>query len=281
MSDSLSSQKKRHRRRRVKVSRKKIGADADEVEAVTSSIHRLIDEGNKVKEEAAAAAAVVGRVQEAEATATATESTNQDEKAEKAEKPTSEEKKVAVVVQAVAAVDINALWRQNSTGGSVLCDLGHGSSMARIIASVKPVAQTSRDKRNDIIVTMLNQVLHLILTDADYAQVEIDDLQAMAPLSDAEQQQLAELVARRANDVAAIKQSILAQVETDIQEEVVAGLARRVKEIKQQRCNGAIFSLKDLDWIMDFFKSHVVFGDMVRCAINVKLQQYGIAIPPQ
>jgi hypothetical protein len=183
--------------------------------------------------------------------------------------------------------NINQMWSRHCKAGtsaelytgSLLCDLGFGSPTARLLASVRLVPQVSRDKRGDIIVTLLNHALYLIMNEAEYLQVEIDDLQAMQPLNEAEKQQVDALYARRSLIVDAEKKSILLQVAEDIEEEVVDGFITKIKALKQERCSGVVFSFKDLDWIFDFFQNHATISEFIRGALNDKLQGYGIAVP--
>ena len=184
-------------------------------------------------------------------------------------------------------INLNEYWNEHCTPGadesfvgSLLCDFGNGSKMANLILRIKPIAlpPTIRDKRYDIVQILLNIVLKMLVTGKEYQQLMIDDVNALQPpLSEAEKREILTLEARRdvANDEQSLKKRLV-----DKAFEKVAGITKeKIFEIKRMRNKGAVYSIKDLDFLAEFLEKYVFPIDALRKVLNNSLVYYGIEFP--
>jgi len=200
------------------------------------------------------------------------------------------EKKFETAKRSGLQLDVNQLWlnhcgakpKKASREGSMLCDFGRDSSTARLLMRLRPVAPplTLRDKRSDIVVSILNGVLSAVLPASQYWQMMIDDVQALpAPLTTKEQREIEKYkeklqAASEAEVSKASKQTLFSKLASR-----AAGVALpnpqnyidMIKAAKQQRLAGGNFTLQDLDPLVDKLQPILKF-DAVRQEINKMLR---------
>lgn len=184
-------------------------------------------------------------------------------------------------------INLNQYWNDHCTAdaqesfvGSLLCDFGNGSKMANLILRIKPVPlpPTIRDKRYDLVQIMLNIGLKMLLTGKEYQQMLIDDINAMSPpLTESDKREILNLEARR--DVASDDQGLKKKIIDKAFEKVAGVTKERILEIKRMRNKGAVYSIKDLDFLAEFLEKYIFPIDSLRKLVNQSLISYGIELP--
>ena len=190
-------------------------------------------------------------------------------------------------------VDLNELWlthcgaspTKKSFEGSLLCDLGRDSSMARLLARLRTTELDKskvRDPRTDAVILIFNGVLQYLLPESAYYQELIDDMgKIVGEKTDAEKEELQSLVEKRD---AALAQSAdqnvsaFSKLSSSLKGFATSDLIKQVRDAKQLRFSGARYSIKDLDWLADKL-SPIVGLDTTRNAINAQMRPYGFEIP--
>lgn len=182
-------------------------------------------------------------------------------------------------------LDLNELWLKNcpataAAGGddgayvinSLLCGLGRGSPAAQLVTrlQVVPVPGDTRDKRSDLVITILNAILGMVLSPRDYYQELIDDMATFLPpdLTEAEKNEKLAYMAKRDT----------ASADAPIPAIAASPLIKSVRVAKKERLLGRAYSLENFDRIVAVLDT-VLQSDKLREVANTYARPFGLEIP--